>query len=30
VVGPIKDIHWDFWTWIDRPLEDVRRDLNVR
>ena len=30
VVGPIKDIHWDFWTWIERPLEDVRSDLNVR
>ena len=29
VVGPIKDMHWDFWTWINRPLEDVRRDLNV-
>jgi len=29
VVGPIKDMHWDFWTWIERPLEDVRRDLNV-
>ena len=29
VVGPIKDMHWNFWTWIERPLEDVRRDLNV-
>ena len=30
VVGPIRDLHWDFWEWIDRPLEEVRRDLNVR
>ncbi|MBM5790304.1 MAG: hypothetical protein FJ053_00845 [Cyanobacteria bacterium M_surface_10_m1_298] len=30
VIGPIRDLHWDFWTWIDRPLEDVRQDLNVR
>ncbi len=29
VVGPIRDLHWDFWEWIDRPLEEVRRDLNV-
>ena len=27
--GPIRDFHWDFWSWIDRPLADVRRDLNV-
>jgi len=30
VVGPIRDLHWDFWEWIDRPLEEVRLDLNVR
>ena len=29
VVGPIRDVHWDFWEWIDRPLETVRRDLHV-
>ncbi len=27
--GPIRDFHWDFWPWIERPLADVRRDLNV-
>ena len=27
--GPIRDFHWDFWPWIDRPLADVRRDLKV-
>jgi hypothetical protein len=27
--GPIRDFHWDFWPWIDRPLVDVRRELNV-
>lgn len=27
--GPIRDFQWDFWSWIDRPLADVRRDLNV-
>ena len=27
--GPIRDFHWDFWPWIDRPLADVRRELNV-
>jgi len=27
--GPIRDFHWDFWPWIDRPLADVRRDLHV-
>lgn len=27
--GPIRDFHWDFWPWIDRPLSDVRRDLQV-
>ncbi|MFM7675437.1 MAG: hypothetical protein ACKO5F_07590 [Synechococcus sp.] len=27
--GPIRDFHWDFWPWIDRPLIDVRRDLQV-
>ena len=27
--GPIRDIHWDFWTWIERPLAEVRADLNV-
>jgi hypothetical protein len=30
VVGPIRDLHWDFWEWIERPLVEVRRDLNVR
>ena len=30
VIGPIRNLHWDFWTWIDRPLEDVRHELNVR
>jgi hypothetical protein len=28
-IGPIRDLHWDFWPWIDRPLVEVRRDLNV-
>ncbi len=28
--GPIRDFHWDFWPWIDRPLAAVRRDLKVR
>lgn len=28
--GPIRKFHWDFWPWIERPLDDVRRDLNVR
>jgi len=27
--GPIRDIHWDFWPWIRRPLDDVRQELNV-
>jgi hypothetical protein len=27
--GPIRDLHWDFWPWIERPLVDVRRELNV-
>lgn len=27
--GPIRDFHWDFWPWIDRPLDEVRRELNV-
>ncbi|MBW0166130.1 MAG: hypothetical protein KXJ49_01365 [Vulcanococcus sp.] len=27
--GPIRDLHWDFWSWIERPLESVRRELNV-
>ena len=29
VVGPIRDLHWDFWPWIQRPLAEVRRDLHV-
>lgn len=28
-VGHLRDLHWDFWSWIERPLEDIRRDLNV-
>ena len=28
-IGPIRNFHWDFWTWIERPLAEVRRDLNV-
>lgn len=27
--GPIRDFHWDFWPWIERPLEAVRRELTV-
>jgi hypothetical protein len=27
--GPIRDFHWDFWPWIERPLEDLRRELNL-
>lgn len=27
--GPIRDFHWDFWPWIDRPLAEVRQLLNV-
>ncbi|NDC36219.1 MAG: hypothetical protein EBZ51_12810 [Synechococcaceae bacterium WB9_2_112] len=27
--GPIRDTHWDFWPWIDRPLADVRSELHV-
>lgn len=27
--GPIRDVHWNFWSWIDRPLEEVRHALNV-
>ncbi|MCP9882292.1 hypothetical protein KBY65_07340 [Cyanobium sp. Alchichica 3B3-8F6] len=27
--GPIRDFHWDFWPWIERPLADVRRELQV-
>ena len=27
--GPIRDFHWDFWPWIERPLEAVRRELQV-
>jgi len=27
--GPIRDFHWDFWPWIERPLDAVRRDLQV-
>jgi hypothetical protein len=27
--GPIRDFHWDFWPWIERPLQDVRRELRV-
>ena len=30
VIGPIRDMHWNFWTWIERPLDDVRHELNVR
>jgi len=28
--GPIRDIHWDFWDWIERPLGEVRAALQVR
>lgn len=27
--GPLRDFHWDFWDWIERPLVAVRRDLTV-
>jgi len=27
--GLIRDTHWDFWPWIDRPLADVRSELHV-
>lgn len=27
--GPIRDFHWDFWPWIDRPLADIRQELNL-
>lgn len=27
--GPIRDLHWDFWPWIERPLVEVRREMNV-
>ena len=27
--GPIRDFHWDFWPWIERPLDAVRSDLQV-
>jgi len=27
--GPICDSHWDFWPWLERPLEAVRSDLQV-
>ena len=27
--GAIRDLHWDFWSWIERPLEAVRRDFNL-
>ena len=27
--GSIRDFHWDFWPWIERPLDAVRRDLQV-
>lgn len=27
--GPIRDFHWDFWPWCERPLEAVRRELTV-
>jgi len=27
--GLIRDLHWDFWSWIERPLDAVRRDFNV-
>ena len=27
--GPIRDLHWDFWPWIERPLVEVRHELNV-
>lgn len=28
-IGPIRDFHWDFWSWIERPLAAVRLDLNI-
>lgn len=27
--GPIRDFQWDFWPWIERLLDAVRRELNV-
>lgn len=27
--GAIRDFRWDFWPWIERPLEAVRHDLDV-
>lgn len=27
--GAIRDLHWDFWPWTARPLEAVRRELNL-
>jgi len=27
--GPIRDFHWNFWPWIERPLDAVRSDLQV-
>lgn len=27
--GPIRNLHWDFWPWIERPLVEVRHELNV-
>lgn len=27
--GPIPDLHWDFWSWIERPLAAVRLNLNI-
>lgn len=27
--GPIRDLHWDFWPWSERPLADVRQELKV-
>lgn len=27
--GAIRDLHWDFWPWIDRPLAEVREELNL-
>jgi hypothetical protein len=29
VTGPIRDFQWNFWDWTDRPLKDVRREMNV-
>ena len=28
-IGPIRDLHWDFWSWIERPLDAVRRQFNL-